>query len=158
MRAWISITFLIVGIYLVAGGGYQGIITDQQIEASVSELKKEARDIFEATMDLAEETRDKLTSRLKADLDSVRSDMKDLKKDMKKASGKEKKALKRQLAQLEKKEKALKKKLKKLGYTDKNFWGKIKTGYSKVIGGVKGAWSSVLSWFGGSKKTLSAFL
>ncbi|MEE9524808.1 MAG: hypothetical protein V3V59_08695 [Thermodesulfovibrionales bacterium] len=158
MRAWISIIFLIVGIYLIAGGGYEGIITDQQIEASVSELKKEARDIFEATKDLAEEARDKLTVRLKADLDSVKSDMKDLKKDMKKASGKEKKALKRQLAQMKKKEKAIEKKLKKLGYTDKRFWGKIKTGYSKVIGGIKGAWSSFLSWFGGGKKIVSSYL
>jgi predicted RNase H-like nuclease (RuvC/YqgF family) len=158
MRAWISIIFLIVGIYLIAGNGYRGIVTDQQIEASVAGLKKEARDMFDATKGLAEETRDKLTERLKADLDSVRSDMKDLSKDMKKASGKEKKVLKRQLAQLEKKEKSLEKKLKKLSYTEKSFWDKIKTGYSEVMGGIKSAWNSFLSFFGSGKKAINSYL
>lgn len=158
MRAWISIIFLIVGIYLIAGNGYQNIVTDRQIEASVNGLKKEARDIFEATKGLAEETRDKLTDRLEADLDSVRSDIKDLSKDIKKTSGKEKEALKRELARLEKKEKALEKKLKKLGYTDKSFWDKIKTGYSEVMGGIKDAWSNFLTLFGSGKKVINSYL
>jgi len=147
MKAWISIIFLTVAVYLIAGGGYRDIVTDQEVLASVSEVKKEARDVFRATKKLVLEAKDSLRDRLKSDLMAVKRDMRRLRKEMKKASGKEKKELKRQLARLKKEEKALKKKLKKLGAADRSFWGRIKGGYRKVLDGVSDMWESFMDWF-----------
>ena len=150
--------FLTVAVYLLAGSSDRGFITDKQIEASVNELKKEAKDVFIATKDLALETKERLRDTLESELEDVESEMKKLRKKARKASDKEKKALSSRLAKLERKENALQKKLKKLGYTDKTFWGKMKGRIRKAADGLRGAWNSFLSWFGDDKKSVSISL
>ncbi|UCG77442.1 MAG: hypothetical protein JSV21_07615 [Nitrospirota bacterium] len=158
MRLWISIITLLIAIYLIAGGGYVSIISDHQIEASVTGIKEEAGKVFGTAKDIAAKTREKIRERLRSEHKAIRSEISDISGRIGEASGVEKDVLGSRLKRLEKKEKAIAGKLRKLDYTDVSFWKGLKKRYDSMVHDIKEAWQVLAEWIGNDKDRIKITL
>ena len=147
MRVWASIIFLIVAMYLVTGSGDKAFVTDEQIEASVSVVKEEARNVLEATQIFAEEKKEEYREKLYSDLGSLQSEIRDLKKRHSKASDKEKEELLQRLEAIQEEEEALRERLGTLEYTDKSYWVKKKEAYTEKFSSLRKTYRVLTAWF-----------
>ena len=145
MKTWICIFLLGSALFVAVDGEKHGLIPDRYIKASIAEIKNGAKAVYRDAKDLALETKENFRESLQDELDDITSDVTKIKEDIQKASGKEKKALEEKLAKLEAEEKELRQKLEKLHYTDKSFWGKIKSRYRQTSNSIKKTYDHLIT-------------